>query len=149
MDMRRILLEQADRCWDVLWAWDGRQHLPLFRQQTLDEGEWGNAFHIGVAAWAFKVTILVFTNGEPQVFGEGEWTWALKFSTNADGTGGHYDVLKVRLNKDFEGRGMGQGQEEAWCRGDHHQESAGQGNSMQGNRKGIARERCLALMKVL
>ena len=30
-------------------------------------------------------------------FGQGEWTWALKFSVNQDGTGGHYDVLKVQV----------------------------------------------------
>jgi hypothetical protein len=74
-----------------------------FKKDIEDVSVWGNAWHIGVASWVFKVTILVFMDAEnPQVFGEGEWTWALKFSVNHDGSGGHYDVLKVLAHKEVE-----------------------------------------------
>ena len=71
--MRRELCAAAQICWDEVWPWDARAHLPEFLRETDDDRVWGGAWQIGVAAWKFKALIVVFTEGkEPLTFGEGE-----------------------------------------------------------------------------
>ena len=97
-DVRGSLARHAIRAWDDIWAWDQRMHLPAFLRNTTDHTVWGNAWHLGVAASLYQATIIVFiANGAPLQFGEGPWTWFLRYTTNQDGSGGHYDCYKVVL----------------------------------------------------
>jgi hypothetical protein len=102
--MRRVLGLAASECWDVIWPWDHRAHLEEFLKDTAGNDTWGGAWQLGVAAWKFQTTIVVFMQGaEPLIFGQGDLVWGLGFSANPDGSGGHYDVYQATCPQSLEG----------------------------------------------
>ena len=74
-----------------------------FLKDTSDVDTWGGAWQIGVAAWTFRTTIVVFMTGaEPLIFGQGDLVWGLGFTVNADGSGGNYDAYQPFCQQETE-----------------------------------------------